>query len=346
VTLTGLHEAAPSRLSSTSRISARSSSCFDRTSCINVHVEDVLQGCPDQRLTLLAFATDCDTGGQYRHSQGRLARRAGRARQHVNRSIKGFAQGTVLHVPEKRRHFHHPKTISFTPRVMFEITRAVRRAITRALQGDSRRSKTSVGSPRGPRRLPSLEEILPRFKRKHRYAGGWMVLCPAHNDQYPSLSISEGRTGKLLLYCHAGCSHAEVRAKLGLPPPRKTSSPRTPSNPSSLIDWDAPVDNVHGTIPFDVPTEQGQPATENKCASCTATIREDELRCEVCYRWLPWHSPEADRARLAAWFPCKRRDTASNPLRRHGVETSFAADPGGIPAGLSGQALKVYWPHY
>jgi len=38
--------------------------------------------------------------------------------------------------------------------------------------------------------------------------------CPAHLDSNPSLSISEGDDGKLLLHCHAGCTFAEVMAAL------------------------------------------------------------------------------------------------------------------------------------
>ena len=39
--------------------------------------------------------------------------------------------------------------------------------------------------------------------------------CPAHDDRNPSLSLT-GIEGSALLYCHAGCSQADVVAALGL----------------------------------------------------------------------------------------------------------------------------------
>jgi len=33
--------------------------------------------------------------------------------------------------------------------------------------------------------------------------------CPAHDDQWPSLSVTE-RDGRLLVYCHAGCAQSAV----------------------------------------------------------------------------------------------------------------------------------------
>jgi hypothetical protein len=44
---------------------------------------------------------------------------------------------------------------------------------------------------------------------------GWVAQCPAHPDENPSLSISEGDNGKLLLKCHAGCTFAQIIAALG-----------------------------------------------------------------------------------------------------------------------------------
>jgi 5S rRNA maturation endonuclease (ribonuclease M5) len=38
-----------------------------------------------------------------------------------------------------------------------------------------------------------------------RNGNGWMVRCPAHDDRTGSLSVGEGRDGRILLHCHAGC---------------------------------------------------------------------------------------------------------------------------------------------
>ena len=44
-----------------------------------------------------------------------------------------------------------------------------------------------------------------------RKAGiGWIARCPAHDDRNPSLSLSTGRGGKILLRCHSGCGQAQV----------------------------------------------------------------------------------------------------------------------------------------
>ncbi|MHC1762682.1 MAG: DUF3987 domain-containing protein [Verrucomicrobiia bacterium] len=45
---------------------------------------------------------------------------------------------------------------------------------------------------------------------------GWQARCPAHDDRSPSLSISEGRDGCILLRCHADCTTEAVVGALGL----------------------------------------------------------------------------------------------------------------------------------
>jgi hypothetical protein len=41
-----------------------------------------------------------------------------------------------------------------------------------------------------------------------------MARCPAHDDREPSLSISAGPDGKVLVHCHAGCDQHDVVAAL------------------------------------------------------------------------------------------------------------------------------------
>jgi hypothetical protein len=43
----------------------------------------------------------------------------------------------------------------------------------------------------------------------------WVCLCPAHDDSTPSLSVSLGHKGQILLYCHAGCSYGSVIDNIG-----------------------------------------------------------------------------------------------------------------------------------
>ena len=44
----------------------------------------------------------------------------------------------------------------------------------------------------------------------------WMACCPAHDDKSPSLSISEGSDGHILIHCFAGCETSEILNSVGL----------------------------------------------------------------------------------------------------------------------------------
>jgi len=80
-----------------------------------------------------------------------------------------------------------------------------------------------------------------------RSGDGWTARCPAHDDRSPSLSCSV-RGGRLLLYCHAGCTFVSILSALGLrsgvprssPPrtaPARQIDPGEPSRPR--IEWHA-----------------------------------------------------------------------------------------------------------
>lgn len=47
-------------------------------------------------------------------------------------------------------------------------------------------------------------------------SSGWIARCPAHADRSPSLSIREGRDGRTLLRCFAGCDSTAIVRALGL----------------------------------------------------------------------------------------------------------------------------------
>jgi hypothetical protein len=47
-----------------------------------------------------------------------------------------------------------------------------------------------------------------------RSGRGFMVRCPAHEDNKPSLYVADGSDGSIVLKCHAGCTFQEVRSTL------------------------------------------------------------------------------------------------------------------------------------
>lgn len=57
-------------------------------------------------------------------------------------------------------------------------------------------------------------EELAQILGGHREGDQFKAPCPAHPDTKPSLAIKDGRSGKLLLHCHAGCTYDEILAAL------------------------------------------------------------------------------------------------------------------------------------
>src|SRR5262249_50393206 len=62
----------------------------------------------------------------------------------------------------------------------------------------------------------STVELLARLRNVRRGAGGWSALCPSHEDTENSLSIAEGKEGRILLKCFTGCTAGQIVAAIGL----------------------------------------------------------------------------------------------------------------------------------
>jgi hypothetical protein len=60
----------------------------------------------------------------------------------------------------------------------------------------------------------TVAELLHRLECVRAVRNGWIARCPAHQDRSPSLSISEGRDGRVLLKCFAGCTLEAICAVL------------------------------------------------------------------------------------------------------------------------------------
>lgn len=62
----------------------------------------------------------------------------------------------------------------------------------------------------------TMNDILQRLEGVKGRDGSYMARCPAHGDRNASLSVSQGRDGRVLLKCFAGCSPEEITGALNL----------------------------------------------------------------------------------------------------------------------------------
>lgn len=61
-----------------------------------------------------------------------------------------------------------------------------------------------------------FDRVLRHFPDAQRNGNGWIARCPAHDDRDPSLSISEGDDGRVLVHCFAGCDPEAIVGAVGL----------------------------------------------------------------------------------------------------------------------------------
>ncbi len=59
-------------------------------------------------------------------------------------------------------------------------------------------------------------DLLARLTHVRKNGSGWTARCPGHEDRQNSLSIGQGKDGRWLLKCHAGCDLGQITAALGI----------------------------------------------------------------------------------------------------------------------------------
>lgn len=64
--------------------------------------------------------------------------------------------------------------------------------------------------------MTPLETVLDRLNKVRKQGAGFTACCPAHDDRSPSLAVSEGSDGRVLLKCWAGCRYSQIMAAIGL----------------------------------------------------------------------------------------------------------------------------------
>jgi putative DNA primase/helicase len=89
-----------------------------------------------------------------------------------------------------------------------------------------------------------VSEFLSRLDSPRKNSHGWQARCPAHDDRQASLSVCEGRDGRILLKCFAGCAAPDIVTALSLsmkdlfpapPPGREQRRRRTPAGPPLTV---------------------------------------------------------------------------------------------------------------
>jgi archaellum biogenesis ATPase FlaH len=80
--------------------------------------------------------------------------------------------------------------------------------------------------------------VLPNLRKVKKTRNGWSACCPAHDDRNPSLSVNEDE-GKVLMYCHAGCSFVQIVQAL-----KEIEHERTPKSESAKIIIEEPQEKI------------------------------------------------------------------------------------------------------
>lgn len=82
--------------------------------------------------------------------------------------------------------------------------------------------------------MSGIDLVLAKLPDYRKSGAGWQARCPSHEDKNPSLSITEGDDGRVLLTCFAGCRFGDIVSALGLKPsdlaPDDTGPKRTSAN--------------------------------------------------------------------------------------------------------------------
>ncbi len=89
--------------------------------------------------------------------------------------------------------------------------------------------------------MTPLQNVLQRLSGVKEVNGGWMAFCPAHEDKDPSLRISQGDDGRVLIKCFAGCDTANVLAAIGLKFKDLFPNNGHKNDDAGGIDWNAKI---------------------------------------------------------------------------------------------------------
>ena len=112
-----------------------------------------------------------------------------------------------------------------------------------------------------------FDEVLSHFKVKARYPNKAQAICPCHNDQTASLTISKGNKC-ILLHCHAGCSFESILDAAGLQKSDLFFDERKPAGRDSSLPARGRRGNGNGR-------HKQHPGPDRQCIGGNVRIRDD-----------------------------------------------------------------------
>lgn len=155
---------------------------------------------------------------------------------------------------------------------------------------------------------------------------GWKARCPGHDDDKPSLSISDAENGGCVLKCFAGCSNLKIVAAIG-----KRLRDLMP-------DGDAPTSSRPASTPPPPPRETKPRTVYNTSADALAAA-ERSVGCKVSRCWT-YHNEHSTPVGMALRFDTpKGKDV--RPLARVADGWIIGAMPAPRPLYRLPEVLKA-----
>jgi len=144
--------------------------------------------------------------------------------------------------------------------------------------------------------MSTAAKILERLSGVKETASGWTALCPAHEDRKPSLSISEGADGRVLVNCHRGCSTKAIVDALRLEErdlfddsTRRTPTPKASAEKASTPKAEKKAGKAYATA------DAAQKAYERSIGRKADHVWEYVVEGEVVGLTLRWDKPNGKR---------------------------------------------------
>ena len=171
--------------------------------------------------------------------------------------------------------------------------------------------------------MSAVTKLLAKFATVKKTSSGWSARCPAHEDGQASLSIAEGRDGRVLLKCHAGCDHKKIVSALGVEERDLFDADATPATATKKSTPSKPTSKAFTTA------DAAQKAYERTLGKPTHswTYRDRETLDEVG-RVLRWDRPDGkkDIRPLSRHADGWRLEHMAEPRPLYGVEFLEDAD--------------------